>query len=136
MLRKFLTVLVVLLVSLPAHAQDEAATDALVILPAADFDRQEYLWKNRLIVVFADSDLVPDFVEQMEYLVADGALLAERDVIIVVDTDPAADTPIRQDLRPRAFTLVFIDKDGMIKLRKPRPWTVRELTRSIDKAVE
>jgi len=27
----------------------------------------------------------------------------------------------------------LIGKDGKVKLRKPRPWTVRELSRVIDK---
>ena len=29
--------------------------------------------------------------------------------------------------------LALIDKDGGVKLRKPFPWDVREITRSIDK---
>jgi hypothetical protein len=29
--------------------------------------------------------------------------------------------------------LVLIGKDGQIELRKPAPWDVREITRSIDK---
>jgi len=29
--------------------------------------------------------------------------------------------------------LVLVDKDGNIELRKPFPWNVREITRSIDK---
>ncbi|HHC29877.1 MAG TPA: DUF4174 domain-containing protein, partial [Rhodobacterales bacterium] len=48
-------------------------------------------------------------------------------------TDPAAKSPIRQELRPRGFALVLIGKDGFKYLRKPLPWDVREITRSIDK---
>ena len=44
---------------------------------------------------------------------------------------PASD--VRTALRPRAFGMVLIDKDGVIKLRKPSPWDVREIARSIDK---
>ena len=39
----------------------------------------------------------------------------------------------RKKLRPRGFMLVLVGKDGGVKLRKPSPWTVREITRSIDK---
>lgn len=40
---------------------------------------------------------------------------------------------MRQRLRPRGFMLVLIGKDGGVKLRKPVPWDVREISRSIDK---
>ena len=59
--------------------------------------------------------------------------LVERDVALVVDTDPSDPSELRQRLRPRGFMLVLIGKDGQVKLRKPLPWTVRELSRSIDK---
>jgi hypothetical protein len=36
-------------------------------------------------------------------------------------------------MRPRGFMLVLVDKEGQIELRKPFPWDVREITRSIDK---
>lgn len=61
------------------------------------------------------------------------AMLEERDVVVLTDTDPSARAPLRQKLRPRGFALVVIDKDGGVKLRKPTPWSVRELTRTIDK---
>ena len=60
-------------------------------------------------------------------------MLLDRDVIVLTDTDPAAQSPIRQKLRPRGFMMVLIGKDGGVKLRKPLPWTVREISRSIDK---
>ena len=54
-------------------------------------------------------------------------------MVVLVDTDPAADSALRQKLRPRGFMLVLVGKDGGVKLRKPSPWTVRELNRTIDK---
>jgi len=54
-------------------------------------------------------------------------------VVVLMDTDPAARSPIRTKLRPRGFQMVLVDKDGVVKLRKPFPWSVREITRSIDK---
>ncbi len=69
----------------------------------------------------------------MDELLAELPRLIERDVILITDTDPSAASEIRTKLRPRGFMLVLIGKDGQIKLRKPLPWTVRELSRSIDK---
>ena len=54
-------------------------------------------------------------------------------MVVIIDTAPAAKSPIREALRPRGFMLVLIGKDGQIYLRKPFPWHVREITRSINK---
>lgn len=126
--------------ALPAAAQETAAvlpetrtmTDATP-LPAAEADLGTYLWTARPVVVFADTDADPRFIEQMELLERDIHALEERDVVVITDTDPAARSAIRQKLRPRGFMLVLIGKDGGIKLRKPSPWDVRELSRVIDK---
>jgi len=56
-----------------------------------------------------------------------------RDTVVIVDTDPKARSDVRLDLRPRGFALVLIGKDGQVKLRKPAPWDVREITHAIDK---
>jgi hypothetical protein len=92
----------------------------------------QYLWEKRPIVVFADTPEDLLFIRQMELLNA-GEELAERDVVILTDTDSAEISPLRKKLRPRGFQLALIGKDGKVKLRKPRPWTVRELSRVIDK---
>jgi len=75
----------------------------------------------------------PRFREQMELLMERPEELLERDVVIITDTDPAAMSDIRTKLRPRGFQLTLIGKDGGVKLRKPFPWNVREISRSIDK---
>ena len=59
--------------------------------------------------------------------------LVERNVVVVVDTNPADKTDFREQLRPRGFSLVLVDLDGRVKLRKPSPWSTRELVHSIDK---
>ena len=56
-----------------------------------------------------------------------------RDVVVLTDTNPDARQPLRLRMRPRGFMLVLVGKDGGIKLRKPFPWSVREISRSIDK---
>ncbi|CUH87244.1 hypothetical protein PH5382_01169 [Phaeobacter sp. CECT 5382] len=96
-------------------------------------DLGSFLWLKRPVVVFADSPQDPRFKEQMDRLTAEADALLDRDVVVLTDTDPAARSQLRQKLRPRGFMLVLVGKDGGVKLRKPHPWTVRELTRSIDK---
>ncbi|MCK0167279.1 DUF4174 domain-containing protein [Jannaschia sp. S6380] len=107
--------------------------DPSQIFEAADVDLEEMMWIARPIVVFANSPRDPAFIEQVGELVSEMDRLVERDVIVVVDTDPAARTALRDRLRPRGFMMVLIGKDGQVKLRKPLPWSVRELSRSIDK---
>ncbi len=99
----------------------------------AEASLDQFLWTARPIVIFADSPADPRFVEQMRYLSADPAELLVRDVVVLIDTAPKQRSALRDTLRPRGFMLVLIDKDGQVKLRKPAPWTVREITRSIDK---
>ena len=45
--------------------------------------------------------------------------------LVIVFSDSAAD--------PRGFMLMLVGKDGQVYLRKPLPWSVREISRSIDK---
>lgn len=85
------------------------------------------------MVVFADTPNDPAFGRQMDLLAANLADLAERDVIVITDTDPSGNSALRRQLRPRGFSMVLIGKDGQVKLRKPAPWHVREISRSIDK---
>ena len=116
--------------------QAETASNTLpkaILAPAEGADLASFLWKNRLIVVFADSNADPRFVEQVELLAERSSELAERDVIIVLDTNPAAKSALREKFRPRGFMLMLIGKDGQVYLRKPLPWNVREISRSIDK---
>lgn len=109
-----------------------AAEDAL-FLGGIETNLSEFLWKKRPIVVFADTEADPRFQEQMERLHAQEDALRARDVVVLTDTNPAAKSDLRRKLRPRGFQLVLVGKDGGVKLRKPFPWTVRELNRTIDK---
>lgn len=109
------------------------AADPTQVFDAAEVDLEDFVWVARPVVVFADSNRDPAFMEQMEEITREIPRLAERDVIVVTDTDPSARTALRDKLRPRGFMLVLIGKDGQVELRKPLPWTVRELSRSIDK---
>ncbi|MGB5560071.1 MAG: DUF4174 domain-containing protein [Paracoccaceae bacterium] len=136
-MKRFLILGLVALLGLPAIAQDADAVPEpgvmLDIRDAADVVLADFMWLNRLIVVFADTDRDPAFQRQMELLSQRPEALFERDVVVIVDTNPAEPSEIRTKLRPRGFSFVFIDKDGIVKLRKPAPWDVREISRSIDK---
>lgn len=107
--------------------------DKTVVLDAAEVDLAAFQWIARPVVVFADTPADPAFRRQMDLLTSRIGELTERDVVLITDTDPAAKNALRTKLRPRGFMLTLIGKDGGVKLRKPFPWDVRELTRSIDK---
>lgn len=109
------------------------SADEVVILEPTELALEDFLWIARPLVIFADSPKDPRFIQQMEYIDDRFTELAERDVVVIVDTDPAAHSAIREALRPRGFDLVLIGKDGFKYLRKPVPWDVREISRSIDK---
>ena len=117
---------------LPIAGAAQTAEPPLVV-SAPDVVLADLLWVKRPVVVFADSPDDPNFVRQMQLLERDAGDLADRDVLVITDTDPAAKSAIRQKLRPRGFSLVVMDKDGQAKLRKPLPWDVREITHAIDK---
>ncbi|MEM1362866.1 MAG: DUF4174 domain-containing protein [Pseudomonadota bacterium] len=113
-------------------AEFAPADDTQSLVTEAD-SLEPFLWTARPVVVFADTPNDPRFIKQMELLEADQAALLDRDVVVLVDTDPDARSDIRQQLRPRGFQLALIGKDGRVELRKPAPWSVREISRSIDK---
>lgn len=103
------------------------------IVETGDFRIDDFLWTARPIVVFADTPADPKFQQQIAMLKEDIAPLADRDVVILTDTDPSARGAIRTKLRPRGFQVALLDKDGTVILRKPLPYSVREITRTIDK---
>lgn len=111
----------------------EAEPEAQLFVTMEEVDLNQFKWKNRPIVVFADSEDNPAFDEQMRLLRQRPDELEARDVVVITDTDPDAQSDLRRKLRPRGFMLVIIGKDGGVKLRKPFPWDVREISRSIDK---
>jgi Domain of unknown function (DUF4174) len=122
------------IIPMTALAGDPATPEVHgVFRPAGDSELESFLWSARIIVVFADAPADPRFQQQIDLLMEDEQRLVDRDVLVLTDTDPDARLPIRLKLRPRGFQMVLVDKDGVVKLRKPFPWSVREITRSIDK---
>ncbi|MFV0336498.1 MAG: DUF4174 domain-containing protein [Tropicimonas sp.] len=125
--------LVAAFLALPAPAQEVQEPATLIILPAEDVDLAAFLWTDRVLAVFADTPADPRFIKQMQMIRERPSDLIERDVVVITDTEPGARTAARQALRPRGFTLVLVDKDGEVKLRKPSHWQTRDIARSIDK---
>ncbi|NDV98911.1 DUF4174 domain-containing protein [Salipiger sp. PrR002] len=103
------------------------------IRPAGESTLDEFLWLKRPLLVFADNPSDPRYVQQIQLITERLDALTERDVVVITDTDPAARSPIRRAMRPRGFMIMLLAKDGSVILRKPSPWDVREITRSIDK---
>lgn len=140
---KPLHILLALILSAPmALAQDTSVADppfdttavhAAGPFAAQDVSLDAQLFTTRPVVVFADSPADPNFQRQMELLARNYDALAERDVIVVTDTDPEARGEWRLRFRPRGFSLVILDKDLRPATRKPMPWDLREITAAIDR---
>jgi Domain of unknown function (DUF4174) len=110
-----------------------SAQEPFAPLTATEIKLADQLYQTRSVVVFADSPNDPSYVRQMELLAKAYPDLELRDVVVVIDTDPAAKSEWRLKLRPRGFSMVLLDKDLKPVIRKPIPWDVREITHTIDK---
>lgn len=115
----------------PALPQPEG--DAPQVFFGPEGQPSDWRWKARLVVVFADTPQDPAYLRQMRALEAGVPALTDREAIVVVDTDPAANGAWRRALRPEGFSLILIDMDGTVMLRKPAPWDMREISRAIDR---
>lgn len=135
------TLVLLMLVPVPLWAEDAPApvepapqeTPAVGPIAAADVVLDALMFLRRPVIVFADSPADPTFIRQMQLIERDLPALDQRDVVVIVDTDPAAKSAIRQKLRPRGFSLVLMEKDLKPVIRKPLPWDVREIVAAIDK---
>lgn len=127
-----LATLAALTLALTAAAA-ETDRPTLPPIPAAEVALADFLWLKRPIVVFADSPNDPAFQTQLRYLAEDPAELLRRDVVILTDADPEAPSEARRTLRPRGFSMVLLEKNGQVMLRRPLPSSVREIARAIDR---
>ena len=133
-MKAFLILLLVLGMPYAASAQVVGtAPGPLPVQAAQDVTPDALMWQARPVVVFADTPQQPQFAKQMRLLSEDPEPLLLRDVVIITDTNPAAMSVWREKLRPRVFSLVLMDKDGAVVIRKPLPWSVREIIQAIDR---
>jgi hypothetical protein len=103
-------------------------------LRAADVVLADLIFVKRPVIVFADTPNDPNFIRQMQLLGRDRGDLAERDAVVIIDTDPEARTEARRQFRPRGFSLVLVDKDGRAMRRLPLPAELREILNTIDRS--
>ncbi len=129
-MKPFHVLLVAAFLPLAALAEEPPAVGPI---PAADVVLADFLWQRRPVVVFADRPDDPQFIRQMAAIESGLGDLEERDVVVITDTDPAVMSDARQRLRPRGFSLVLMDKDGQVKRRQPSPWSLREITHTVDR---
>jgi len=133
-MKPILPIVIAALLAIPAGAQEAASPDEeQLFFSMNEVDLNQLKWKKRPVVVFAESELDPAFVDQMQLLRSRTEELRARDVVVITDTEPVPLSDLRRKLRPRNFMLVLINKEGTVNVRKPFPWDVREITRSIDK---
>ena len=91
---------------------------------------------NRIIsIVSPDSAPIKRIIQEARErsMLIDTTYGRRTRAVIITDSDPGANSAWRQQLHPRGFSLVIIDKDGQVKQRRPLPWDVREISRAIDK---
>lgn len=59
--------------------------------------------------------------------------LADRDIIVLSDTSPAASGQLRSQFKPDGFEVVLVGKDGGVKIRQKTPLTSEDLLATIDR---
>ncbi|MFU8777572.1 MAG: DUF4174 domain-containing protein [Roseovarius sp.] len=133
-MKTILSLVLAVFITTSAVAQNSDTEPASAAILSADtVNLNDFLWLKRPLVIFADTPADPRYVEQIGYITERLDVLTSLDVVVITDTDPTARSELRQKLRPRGFGLVLMGKDGVIYLRKPAPWHVREIIRTIDK---
>ena len=96
------TLVLLLLVPVPLWAENAPTpvepaaqeTPAVGPIAAADVVLDELMFLRRPVVVFADSPADPTFIRQMQLIERDLPALDQRDVVVIVDTDPADNSKI------------------------------------------
>ena len=117
-----------------AFAPTEGRTSSGVFRHGPDEagDLAQYRWTHRPVLIFANSETEPAYVEQRAALEAAVDGLVERDIVVLSDTDPAGQGPLRRLFGAEGFEVLLIGKDGEVKLRQAEPLSVDALFVVID----
>ncbi len=126
-------------------------TILLFSIPILTFGQSEdvlhpHVWKNRVLIVFANSDKNPDYQKQMSLISKAEAGFAERHLVVFSIFENYGLSPAYQNLDAQIcrklhekfkvdknkFTIVLIGKDGGEKYRKQTILTNEELFAIID----
>ena len=133
---KYLLVLSILLFNIAIASASDEVNLSIIDLNSSNnssITLGNFVGSKRVIIIFSDNSEDPNFAAQLNLLQSRKNNLKERDVVVLIDTSPTSKSNIRLKLRPQGFVFILIGKDGKIALRKSRPWSVREISRSIDK---
>ena len=103
------------------------------VLPPQRADLSDYRWEARPVLIFAPDPEHPDFKDQVAELREARAGLVDRDMVVLVDTDPFSRGRLRSALAVDGFEILLVGKDGSVKLREDRPLTARSLFETIDR---
>lgn len=95
-------------------------------------DLNKYRWSHRLLLLFAPSAAEPAYVQQRAALEAAESDLAERDMVVISDTDPTAQGALHRSFGIDGFAVLLIGKDGGVKLQSQEPITADALFAVID----
>ena len=116
-----------LALSSPAQAEIPAGA-----VPADEAQLRQFRWEARPLLVFAPSVEDPRLAAQMTAFRDAAEDLADRDMPVLVDTDPAAESALRRGIGPEDAVVVLIGKDGGVKYRGAAPVPVSELLDLVD----
>lgn len=107
--------------------------DSLVVaLPPTTRDLDAYQWSHRPVLIFAPSRENSAYQQQLAALRVAQDGLAERDIVVLTDTDPGAAGMLREGLGIKGFVVLLVGKDGGVKLRRGTPLGVDEIFAAID----
>ncbi|WP_169739501.1 DUF4174 domain-containing protein [Thioclava pacifica] len=112
----------------PAMA-DESLIEPLVVSRG---DLSEYLWTNRVVLIFAPSAQDPDYRVASEMIVERRSGLRERDIVVLAETAPEQGGVLRVKFGVDGFRMLLIGKDGGIKMDEPAPIPAETLFATID----
>lgn len=110
-----------------------AGTMMFYSLPPETASLEQYQWRSRPVVIFAPSEKDADYVRQIAMLEKSKADLADRDIIVLSDTSPAASGQLRTQFKPEGFEVILVGKDGGVKMRQKTPVTSEDLLSTIDR---
>ncbi|MDF0597092.1 DUF4174 domain-containing protein [Psychromarinibacter halotolerans] len=113
-------------------AQSDTAAALFRPLDSATPNLDVYRWDKRVVLLFAEDDLDPTLATARARLAAAAAGLAERDIVVLTDTNPGAGGAIRSGLGVGGFAMVLVGKDGTVKLNRSAFIDVDELFGVID----
>ena len=127
--RRMLLCAALSLVCSALHAADSSRFRAL---SPATANLEHYQWRSRPLVIFAPSAQDTRYQKQIALLKQNPMALAERDIVVLSDTDPSQHGRLRAELDPQGFEVVLVGKDGGMKMREKEPITAEVLFSTID----